>query len=264
MIPEKFAPRKFLSQNFLINQRVIERIIEVCDLKKDDVVLEIGPGRGALTRDIAKRVQELIVIERDERLVQELEKREEAHLKVIHADVLRYPLENLPQHLKVIGNLPYHIATPIVERLIGLRHHLRDVYIMLQWEHGQRLIAKPHTKDYGSLSCFVQYYTIPKILFKISSAAFSPRPKVDSCFLHLKLLEKPFQKAKDEDLLFKIIRQAFSQRRKMIQNSLSPLIPKERLLPLLKELNVEPEKRAENLRLEDYVRIGNALTEAHP
>ena len=259
MTAEKFIPHKHLSQNFLVHRRTIERIIDVCDLKKEDVVLEIGPGQGALTRDITKRVQRLIVIERDERLVKELEKTKDPHLTIIHADVLKYPLESLPKDLKVIGNLPYHIATPIIERLIELRHQCRDVYIMLQWEHGQRLIAKPGTKDYGSLSCFVQYYTTPKLLFKISNTAFVPQPKVQSCFLHLKLLEKPLLQAHDETLLFKIIRQAFHQRRKMIQNSFLPLIPKEKLLPLLERLTIDPCKRAENLRLDDYVRIANDL-----
>ena len=261
MTVEKFLHRKSLSQNFLVNRRILERIIDVCCLKDDETVLEIGPGQGALTWEIAKRVKKLIVIEKDERLIKELEQIKEKasfdHVTIIQADILRYPFDNLPENLKVIGNLPYHIATPIIEKVIGIRNRCQDLYVMLQLEHGQRLMAKPHTKDYGSLSCFVQYYTQPKMLFKIPNTAFSPRPKIESCFLHLKLLLEPVLKANNEDILFKIIRQAFSQRRKMIQNSLESMISKNELAELFKRLNIDVKSRAEDIKLEDYVRIAN-------
>ena len=262
-----FFAKKSLSQNFLVNRHVVERIVESCDLKKNDVVVEIGPGRGAITWLIAQRVKKLIVIEKDERWIKELEevkqRDQKDNITIIHGDILRYPLEKISENFKVIGNLPYHIATPIVERIIELKSQCHDAYMMLQWEHGQRLMAQPHNKDYGSLTCFVQYYTQPKMLFKIPNTAFSPQPKVQSCFLHLQLLKEPLSKANDEELLFKIIRQAFDQRRKMIQNSLSPLIPQDKLLPLLKECQINSQVRAENLKLEDYVRIANSVTNSN-
>ena len=149
-------PKKHLSQNFLADPHAKERILSACQLKPNDVVLEIGPGTGALTRDLMTRVEKLYAIEADSDLYKKLkEDITGEHFQLIHADFLKYDLTSLPQGIKVIGNLPYHISTPIIEKLIQMRSRIQHVFLTVQLEFGQRLAAQPHSKDYGALSCFV-------------------------------------------------------------------------------------------------------------
>jgi len=253
-------PKKRLGQNFLINTTIQEKIISSCDLKPTDVVLEIGAGKGALTEAIAKQVNHVYAIETDEGLVKYLEQNlTQKNISVIHADILHYSFKSLPNNIKVIGNLPYNIASPIIEKVLLNRKQFTSLYMTVQLEFGKRLLAKPHTKDYGSLSCFIQYYTQGKMLFKIKNSAFYPIPKVQSCFLCLKILSDPKKKLINEKYLFQIIRQAFGQRRKTIQNSLQPLCAKNDLLTILTSIQIDPRSRAENLSLEDYIRLADRL-----
>ncbi|MBI3618251.1 MAG: ribosomal RNA small subunit methyltransferase A [Candidatus Omnitrophica bacterium] len=253
-----FFPKRSLGQNFLVNPRVEQKIIEACALQPDDIVLEIGPGKGVLTRPLADRVKKVLAIEKDNYLAPQLEK-EFAGTNVIieHADVLKYPFEQLPAPMKVVGNLPYNIATPIIEKVLAFRHKFSVFYMTVQLEYGNRIVARPHSKEYGSLSCFVQYYARAQKLFKIPPSAFRPSPKVDSCFLSLRMRPEPARKAHDEEFLFKLIRACFSQRRKMLKNSLAVIYGKEEGEELLRNLNIDPMVRAEDLGLEDYVRLAN-------
>jgi len=253
-------PKKRLGQNFLINTTIQERIISSCDLKPTDVVLEIGAGKGALTEAIANRVKHVYAIETDEGLVEYLEQNlNQKNISIIHADILRYSFKSLPSNVKIIGNLPYNIASPIIEKVLINKKQFTSLYMTVQLEFGKRLLAKPHTKDYGSLSCFIQYYTQGKILFKIKNSAFYPVPKVQSCFICLRILPDPKIKSLNEKYLFQIIRQAFGQRRKTIQNSLQPLCAKNDLLTILASIQIDPRSRAENLSLEDYIRLAERL-----
>lgn len=253
---EPFFPKRSLGQHFLVNPHVLEKIIAACELTREDVVLEIGPGKGALTRPLADRVKKVLAIEKDDFLAPQLEKEfAGTNVTIEHADVLKYPFEQLPAPMKVVGNLPYNIATPIIEKILGFRHKFPAFYMTVQLEYGNRIVAKPGSNDYGSLSCFVQYYAKARKLFKIPPSAFSPVPKVDSCFLSLHMRPEPAHKARDEEFLFKLIRACFSQRRKTIKNSLGAVYGKEEAEELLRKLDIDPMARAEDLGLEDYVRL---------
>lgn len=253
-----FFPKRSLGQNFLVNPWTRERIIEACALEKGDCVLEIGPGKGVLTRPLAARVKKVFAIEKDNYLAPQLEKEfTGTNVTIEHADILKYPFEQLPAPMKVVGNLPYNIATPIIEKVLAYRHKFPAFYLTVQLEYGNRIVARPHSKEYGSLSCFVQYYAQAKKLFKIPPSAFRPAPKVDSCFLSLHMRPEPAHKARDEEFLFKLIRACFSQRRKILKNSLAVIYGKEEGEELLRNLNIDPMVRAEDLSLEDYVRLAN-------
>ena len=255
---EVFFPKRSLGQHFLVDPRIRERIIAACDLTKDDVVLEIGPGKGALTRPLADRVKKVLAIEKDNFLAPQLEKEfAGTNVTIEHADILKYPFEQLPAPMKVVGNLPYNIATPIIEKVLAFRHKFSVFYMTVQLEYGNRIVARPGNKEYGSLSCFVQYYAQAQKLFKIPPSAFRPAPKVDSCFLSLRMRPEPARKARDEEFLFKLIRACFSQRRKAIRNSLAVVYGREEGEELLRNLNIDPMLRAEDLSLEDYVRLAN-------
>jgi len=254
----QFFPKKSLGQNFLINPNVVKRIIVSCDLKPTDTILEIGAGKGALTHSLSGHAQKVIAIEKDDRLAAQLKQTfKNTNVKMVHADILKYSFDELPNNVKIVGNLPYNIATPIIEKILNYRKKFDAFYMTVQLEYGQRITAKPNSKSYGSLSCFVQYYADTKILFKIKNSSFQPIPKVQSCFLQLDLLKKPKHKAQDEKCLFRIIRACFGQRRKTVRNTLSTIVRKEKVGELLQALDINPKLRAENIRLEQYVQISN-------
>ena len=260
----KLRPKKYLGQNFLVDPNIRQKIVSSCELKPTDIILEIGPGRGALTKMIAPLVKETIAIEKDKDLIDPLkEEFKNTNVTIVHADILKYPFLNLPFHVKAVGNLPYNIATAVIEKLLLHREHFDGCYLTVQLEHANRLTARPHTKDYGSFSCFVQYYAEIKKLFRIKNTAFWPAPKIQSCFIKMiPFKEAPF-KTLDERFLFKVIQKAFNQRRKTIRNSLSKLIDKENLLPALKTLHISPQSRAENLSLQDFIDIADLIS-LHP
>ena len=255
---EVFFPKKSLGQNFLVSPHIQGKIIAASELAPEDVVLEIGPGKGVLTRPIAQRVRKVFAVEKDNYLAARLEQEfAGTNVTIEHADILKYPFEQLPAPMKVVGNLPYNIATPIIEKVLAFRHKFPVFYMTVQLEYGNRIVAKPGSKDYGSLSCFVQYYARAKKIFRIPPSAFSPAPKVDSCFLSLRTRPGPADKARDEEFLFKLIRACFIQRRKTIRNSLAVVYGKEAAEELLRALKIDPRLRAEDLSLEDYVRLAN-------
>jgi len=255
---QKPLPKKQLGQNFLVNPRTQQKIVDACQLSTEDIVLEIGPGRGALTRLIAPCVKRLIAVEKDMPLANQLNKEFlGSNVEIIQEDILKFSFERLPSKIKLIGNLPYNITTPIIERIFLHRKKLLSVFITVQKEYAERLTASVGNKHYGALTCFAQYYAQIKVLFMIRAGAFYPVPKVQSCFLSMDVSHKPKMETFDEQFLFKLIHAAFGQRRKIILNSLSCMMPKENLMNMLKDLKIDPALRAENLTLEDYVRIVN-------
>lgn len=259
--PPELLPRarKHLGQNFLIDDNVIRKIISACCLNNDQHVLEIGPGRGALTRHIASGVKSLHAVETDPRLCGFLKGLlPDDRLHLIQSDFLNFPMSGLPLPVKVIGNLPYGISTPIIEKLISERRFITEAFLTVQHEFGKRLTAQPHSKDYGSLSCYIQYYADVRTLFLISPSCFRPIPKVTSCFLHLSFREARTP-VKDEALLFKLIRTAFQHRRKTLVNALAGGYEKQALLDVLERLNIKPSARPEALSLTDYCHIINLL-----
>ena len=247
-----------LGQNFLNDQRVLNKIIEAGTFTSGDTVVEIGPGKGSLTRLLAARLKILYAVEYDKDLVDHLQLSfPNAH--IIHADFLKWNFDDVPAPVKVVGNIPYYISTPIIEHLLENRAHITEAFLTVQKEFGERLAAKPGGKDYGSLSCFVQYYADVKTLFKIKNTCFTPPPKVDSCFVRLAFHPKPAYHPKDEQKMFTVIRTAFVQRRKTIVNALSTLAGKDTLSAVLTRLGLSPRTRPETLSLQNYVDISNAL-----
>ncbi len=258
---KRFFPKKSLGQNFLVDPNVRKKIIDACDLNNDDTVLEIGPGTGALTQEISKYVRQVLAVEKDDRLAAQLKEQFQAsNVTVVHDDILRFPFDGLAGKVKLIGNLPYNISTPIIEKILKHRERFAVVFVTVQLEYGMRLCAAPHTKDYGSLSCFAQYYADIRRLLKIKNTAFRPVPKVDSCFLRLDILARPRVSVNNEELLFKIIRSSFEQRRKMIRNSLASEVGGEDMDGFLTGLGLDPQSRAENLALADFARVANAVS----
>jgi len=255
-----FRPQKRLGQNFLVDRRVLERIVKVCDLKNDEVILEIGPGQGAITSALLPHVKAIIAVETDRVLAEKLRQDYAGqNVTVLHGDFLKLDLSCLPGPVKVIGNIPYYISSPIIGRILEEKHRFTSFFMTSQLEFGQRLVAKPGSRDYSSLTCFVNYFTEPKLLFKIAPNAFNPAPKVWSCFMRLDIRQEPAVRVQDETAFLKIIRQGFLQRRKTLVNSLSSLYPKTELAAVLTALGIKENIRAEALSLEDYARIVNKL-----
>ncbi|TAN61781.1 ribosomal RNA small subunit methyltransferase A [bacterium] len=260
-------PRKSLGQNFLIDKNIQSKIIRACNLSGNDTVLEIGPGRGEITQYLLEQAGYVIAVEIDNNLYQGLIERFGSfkNLELLNADILKLSLSGLRglgggKKFKVIANIPYYITTPIIARLLSHGSLFSEIYLTLQKEFAERLTAGPGTKDYGAFSCFAQFYTKPKLIFTISSSAFWPRPKVDSCLARLEILDEPSVKVKDEGMFFKIIRAGFNQRRKLFKNNLSRIFPQPKAASCLSKLGLDEKVRAEDLCLSDFARIADYFT----
>lgn len=260
--------KKSLGQNFLVDKNVQNKIIEYCNFDRNDIVLEIGPGRGEITQLLLDKVKEVKAIEIDSQLCKVLRNKFGSYqnFKLENQDILKVDLASLLksrnislEKLKVIGNLPYYISTPIITKLIEHRKYIDAIFLTLQKELGMRLAAKPHSKDYGSFSCYLQFYTEPEILFFIKNSSFWPKPKVDSCFLRIKILPKPKIKVKNEKLFFKVIRTSFGMRRKLLRNNLTTICSQEKVDEVFKKFKIAPNSRAEDLSLKDFARLSNYL-----
>jgi len=261
----RFQPKKSLGQNFLVDQNIRLKLAGALDLKPSDIVLEVGSGKGELTGLISERVNKIYGLEIDKRLNSVLNELFKAHrnIRIINQDILKFDLsqfikeEKIKARIKVFGNIPYYISSPIIEHLLKFRANLSAIYISVQKEFAVRVVALPGSKDYGSLSCFVQYYALPKIIFDISKNCFRPSPKVDSSFLELKIRESPAVCVKDEMSFFKIIRAAFNQRRKILRNSLLGIVTPEALEIFFKESGLSRSVRPECLSLENFAFLAN-------
>ncbi|MBU0881316.1 MAG: ribosomal RNA small subunit methyltransferase A [Candidatus Omnitrophica bacterium] len=263
-----FRPLKRLGENYLIDPNIKDKIIAEASLSPQDIVLEIGPGLGALTTDIARSGAGVFAVEKDKKAFSILDRmiaEEFPNLKLIQGDILEFDLQSIgvSKKIKVIGNLPYYITTPIIEYLIRNRGRISYAVIMVQKEFANRLLAGPGTEDYGSLSCFVAYYSKITHIHAVSRTSFYPEPDVDSSLIRLDLLDVPSVVVKDEGLLFKVIRGSFNQRRKSIINSLSREnvlnMPKEALSGLLTGLKIDPRIRPEMLGLSEFAKIADSL-----
>jgi 16S rRNA (adenine1518-N6/adenine1519-N6)-dimethyltransferase len=241
-------PRKRFGQHFLHDPGVLKRIVAAIAPAPGDAIVEIGPGRGALTRPLLERIGHLTAIEIDRDLAAGLAREYPAgQLTVISADVLDFDFSALPSGLRIVGNLPYNISTPVLFHLARHAARVRDMHFMLQREVVQRMVAKHSTPDYGRLSVMLQTRFRMQKLFNVAPGAFRPPPKVESAVVRLvPLAGKPDW---DQAALEKIVREAFSARRKTLRNAL-PLEP-----PDYEELGIDPRLRPENLSPADYVRI---------
>ncbi len=248
--------RKRFGQNFLHDQNLISKIVNTINPQSDQHVLEIGPGHGALTRLLVASDCHLDVIEIDRDLAAEL-RLTIPQLNVIEADILDFDFTQLPtdQRLRVVGNLPYNISTPLIFKLFENLDNIQDMHFMLQLEVVNRITADPSTPDYGRLSVMSQYYCQADKLFAVPPDAFVPRPKVTSAIVRL-LPKESREEATDLKLFEKIVAQAFSMRRKTIRNSLKGFIDDSDFLAL----DLDQKSRAENLTLQNYIDIANYST----
>lgn len=259
----QIKPKKSLGQNFLTDKNMQQKIIRSCNLTQEDIVLEIGCGRGDFTVYLAQQARKVYALEIDQRLYPDLENnlKNYNNCKILKADILKFDLgellrsEKIEQKIKVIGNIPYYISSPIIEYLINQRFKISEVYITVQKEFARRVSANPGTKDFGSFSCFVQYYAQAKSILEICRQCFHPVPKVDSALLALKFRDQPPVEVLNEDAFFKLIRQAFSQRRKTLKNSLSGLADQESLKKFFIQQGVSPQIRPEDLSLEQFASL---------
>jgi len=265
---KKFYPKKKLGQSFLIDGNIQKKILQSCELSRDDTILEIGAGLGQLTEDLTRKVKKAYAVEKDKVLSQWLRENLGSfkNLEIIERDILEFPLpfKTSPLNLKfkVIGNLPYYIATPILTRLIEDRRTIDSIYVTLQKELAQRIIAAPGGKEYSAFTVFVNYYTCPKILFPIKRTCFYPQPEVDSCFMKLEVLSNPRVKVKSEELFFYTVRSTFQKRRKTLLNSLAKgrlNLSKKTLLNILEEAQIEPQSRPEILSIMDFARLTQTI-----
>lgn len=270
-----FSFKKSLGQNFLIDQNILHKIVEAAELDESKGALEIGPGIGALTEKLAQTAGTVTAIEIDQRLIPILEEVLEPYgnVRVHHGDVLKVDLHELfrtnfadRSKVSVVANLPYYVTTPILMRLLEERLPLENIVIMIQKEVAERMAAAPGSKDYGSLSIAVQYYSEPKLVCTVPHTVFIPQPNVESAVIRLEVREEPPVSVPDEAFFFDVVQASFAQRRKTIANNLkSRFFPKEgreRLEQLLAAADIEPSRRGETLSIEEYARLSRVLYEA--
>ena len=224
-----FTFQKKFGQNFLIDTHVLEKIVDAADIGKDDLVLEIGPGIGTVTQYLCEAARQVIAVEIDRKLIKILKDTLSAYdnVEVINEDILKVDIEKLVDEknegkpIKVVSNLPYYITTPIIMTLLEKRVPVTDMTLMMQEEVARRMQAAPGNKDYGALSLAVQYYSVPYIAAFVPQNCFMPRPNVGSAVVNLKCHKKPPVEVVDEELMFKLIKASFAQRRKTLQNGLT-------------------------------------------
>lgn len=253
---------KKLGQNFLIDEHVVRNIVEAANLTPGDAVLEIGPGIGTLTQGLAEAGGKVTAVEIDRRLIEVLGKTLEGYenIKIVHGDILRIDVakEVMSPRYKVVANLPYYITTPIIMGLLEARMPIDVLVTMVQKEVAERMVAVPGTKDYGSLSVAVQYYTQPEIMFLVPPASFIPPPAVDSAVIRCTVREKPPVEV-NERVFFRVVKAAFAQRRKTLSNTLKTTgVPADTLRVILDKAGIDGTRRGETLSLQEFAAIANA------
>lgn len=258
-----YRPKKRLGQNFLHDPGVIGRLLAVIDPRPQDHLVEIGPGRGALTRGLLTAARRLDVVELDRDLLEPLRRglARDGELHIHHADALTFELCRLRDGatlLRLVGNLPYNISTPLLFRFLDQAHCIQDMHLMLQREVAERVAALPGSKTYGRLSVMVQAYCAVETLLSIGAGAFVPAPKVESAFLRLVPYRPLPQPIRDQARLAQIVAAAFSQRRKTLRNTLKGMMPVERLA----ECGIDPGWRAEELSVGAFIDLANAACNA--
>ena len=269
----KIKANKSLGQNFLISQKVVDKIVESSSITKDDLVIEIGPGLGTLTKELLEKAGKVICIELDKKMIKILNDRFSMYknFELIHGDVLKVRLnkiikdekeKNGLKKAKIVANLPYYITTPIVMKLLEDRLDLETITVMVQKEVADRLIAIPGEKDTGAITYSVYYYATSEAILEVPNDSFIPEPEVTSKVIKLTIRKEPPVEVKSRGVMFKIIKSAFMQRRKTLLNALTNtkvFMSKEEGIEILKELNLDENIRAEKLTIEDFAQITNKI-----
>jgi 16S rRNA (adenine1518-N6/adenine1519-N6)-dimethyltransferase len=265
-----YKPRKSAGQNFLVDGKILDRIESVIECPPEDVLLEVGGGYGVLTDRLRKKTQNLVVVEVDHKLFAMLERRFmiSTGVRLVKEDILKFDLSSLkpeaPGKITVAGNIPYYLTTPLITRFLTQSNSfLRKIYLMIQKEVADRLVAKPGTKAYGALSLCAQYYAPAKKLLDVPAGCFKPQPKVDSAFIELAVRPQPLLNPVDEKNFFALVRAIFQSRRKVLSNSVKSLgRPVDQVTRALERADVRPDIRGEQLGLEKLMELSKALSEA--
>lgn len=268
-----FAFKKSLGQNFLIDTNILRRIVDHAELTEESGAIEIGPGIGALTEQLAKRSKKVTAFEIDQRLLPILKDTLSPYdnVTVILEDILKANVAKVIDEefagiddVMVVANLPYYVTTPIILKLLTENLPIRGLVVMLQKEVADRIAAKPGTKEYGSLSIAIQYYTEAETVMIVPKTVFMPQPNVDSAVIRLVKRVKPIVEVKDEDFFFTVTRSSFAQRRKTILNNLTSQLPdgkskKDQILKALEQTGIDPTRRGETLSIAEFGRLSDEL-----
>lgn len=267
-----FSFKKSLGQNFLIDLNILHQIVSHAEIDETIGVIEVGPGIGSLTEQLALKAKQVLAYEIDQRLLPILSETlaPYGNVKVLHRDILTVDLEAdiasymaSCEKIHLVANLPYYVTTPILMHVLQTSPSIEHITIMLQKEVAERMQAKPNTKAYGSLSIAVQYYTEPKIVMDVPKTVFIPQPKVTSSVLTLRRRPSPPVHVEDESFFFDVVQASFAHRRKTIRNNLmgffTSRLERYQVLEALEKAEIDPSRRAESLSLEDFARLAAAL-----
>ena len=260
---------KNLGQNFLVDDEIVLGIVNAANITKNDLVIEIGPGLGTLTKELLERAGKVTCIELDKRMIQILQDRFSmySNFEIINNDVLKVNLKeiikkaNLP-NVKIVANLPYYITTPIIMKLLEERLDIQTITVMIQKEVADRLVTEPGTGDTGAITYAINYYSEPKRVLEVPNTAFIPEPKVNSSVIQLKILKEPKVKVENEEKLFELIKIAFMQKRKTLINALAnsnKYGKKEQIEQALTKLKIDTKIRPEKLTLEQFSELSKIV-----
>lgn len=267
-----FSFKKSLGQNFIIDVNILKNILKVAGITNEVGVIEIGPGLGALTEQLAIAADRVLAFEIDQRLEKILSDTlsDYDNVSIVFEDVLKADIkEEIAKHfqpdqkIKLVANLPYYVTTPIITNLLMSELPLDSITVMIQKEVADRMAAEPNSKAYGSLSIAIQYYTVATTALKVPKTVFMPQPNVDSAVLHLEKRSEPPVFVEDESFFFALVRGSFAQRRKTIRNNLARYfkeeLTKEEVEKKLQQAEIKSERRAESLNMEEFARLANTF-----
>ena len=265
---DKYKPKKFLGQNFLVDENIAKKIVSSLEINPGDIVIEIGPGQGVLTKYISALTENLIAVELDRSIHEKLSAEYSGKAKIIHKDFLKFDLQkdlteilniNVSEKmkLKVIGNIPYNITTEILFRLFESAEIMESAVLMMQKEVAKRLTAQPNTKDYGILAVQTQFSSIPKILFGVPPTAFFPKPNVESSIVKFGFSENKYR-VTDKQLFKSLVRSSFGQRRKTLKNSLRNFCEANNIS--LDDIEFDFSRRAESLSIQEFTELSDRIT----
>ena len=269
-----FFFKKSLGQNFIVDTNILENMIRSVGIDQSAGVIEIGPGIGALTEQLAIHADRVLAFEIDDRLLPILDEtlKDYSNVTILHEDILQARVgERIKEFFEpdqpvfVVANLPYYITTPIVMKLLEEHVPFHSITIMIQKEVAERIAATPESKQYGSLSIAVQYYTEPELTMVVPPSVFMPRPKVDSAVLELKKRKQPLVHVEDEEYFFALVRGCFAQRRKTVHNNLANYFKKtyskDDIREVLQTIEIDPSQRAESISIEKFASLANVFYE---
>lgn len=268
----KFSFKKSLGQNFLIDVNILENIIKHAGIDKTTGAIEIGPGIGALTEQLAIHADKVVAFEIDQRLLPILDDvlGDYENIEVIHQDILKADVEVMigthfkkGQPIHIVANLPYYITTPILMKLLHDKLPVDSMTVMIQKEVAERMAAKPNSKSYGSLTIAIQYYTDAKVVMTVPKTVFNPQPNVDSSILQLKVRKEPPVQVENEEFFFAVVKASFAQRRKTLRNNLTNFFAdtfdKAEIDEVLEGIEINGTRRGESLDMEEFAKLANAF-----